>query len=181
MSQLTRSTPQPPAFSPCHPYFGLRPRPRASSQPLIGIFNLFNQSINQCSRRGGSSITLSPHPRFLLLSASPPNHTRDLNLPLSSELSSQVGRGIVYHFPPSSPNLLTMGSDTATVAPESAAASNYRRNTKKRASIACQNCRSRKVRCNITQTGPPCVNCKLDRMECAAAPCRRGQRFDLKC
>ncbi|KAE8441636.1 hypothetical protein EG329_004603 [Mollisiaceae sp. DMI_Dod_QoI] len=69
-----------------------------------------------------------------------------------------------------------MGSDTATVAPESAAASIYRRNTKKRASIACQNCRSRKVRCNITQTGPPCVNCKLDRMECAAAPCRRGQR-----
>ncbi|RFU29314.1 hypothetical protein B7463_g7050, partial [Scytalidium lignicola] len=51
------------------------------------------------------------------------------------------------------------------------------RNVKSRAPIACQTCRSRKVRCNIAFSGPPCMNCKLDDIECIVAQCRRGRRF----
>lgn len=47
---------------------------------------------------------------------------------------------------------------------------------KSRAPIACKNCRSRKVRCDIAFSGPPCLNCKLDHIECAVAQCRRGRR-----
>lgn len=47
------------------------------------------------------------------------------------------------------------------------------RQAKRRSSVACQRCRSRKVRCNIVQNGPPCVNCRLDGAHCVAADTRR--------
>jgi hypothetical protein len=37
---------------------------------------------------------------------------------------------------------------------------------KRRASTACQSCRSRKVRCNVLEEGPPCTNCRLDDVQC---------------
>ncbi|KPM38667.1 hypothetical protein AK830_g7894 [Neonectria ditissima] len=38
--------------------------------------------------------------------------------------------------------------------------------TKKRASRACLPCRSRKVRCILTSSAEPCINCRLDEKEC---------------
>lgn len=37
---------------------------------------------------------------------------------------------------------------------------------KKRASRACLPCRSRKVRCILTSSAEPCINCRLDEKEC---------------
>ncbi|KAH7139752.1 hypothetical protein B0J13DRAFT_67677 [Dactylonectria estremocensis] len=41
-----------------------------------------------------------------------------------------------------------------------------RRGRKLRASIACDVCRTRKVRCSVASDGPPCTNCRLDSIEC---------------
>ncbi|KAG7150210.1 Cutinase transcription factor 1 beta like protein [Verticillium longisporum] len=46
--------------------------------------------------------------------------------------------------------------------------SDYR--TRKRAPKACLKCRSRKVRCDVTRTGQPCTNCRLDDRDCAVIP-----------
>ncbi|KAF4463140.1 cutinase transcription factor 1 beta [Fusarium albosuccineum] len=37
---------------------------------------------------------------------------------------------------------------------------------RKRSTLACQGCHQRKVRCNVTQSGPPCVNCIGDGIKC---------------
>jgi hypothetical protein len=37
---------------------------------------------------------------------------------------------------------------------------------RKRASKACLACRRRKVRCDVAQRGPPCMNCSLDKEDC---------------
>ncbi|PKX97276.1 Zn(II)2Cys6 transcription factor [Aspergillus novofumigatus IBT 16806] len=42
-----------------------------------------------------------------------------------------------------------------------------------RSAVACQACRRRKVRCTVTVTGIPCINCSQDGMECTVAQ-RRG-------
>jgi Fungal Zn(2)-Cys(6) binuclear cluster domain len=47
------------------------------------------------------------------------------------------------------------------------------RPVKRRASKACQCCRSRKVRCNVTEHGAPCTNCRLDEVECIVSESRR--------
>jgi hypothetical protein len=47
------------------------------------------------------------------------------------------------------------------------------RSVKRRASKACQCCRSRKVRCNVTEHGAPCTNCRLDEVECIVSESRR--------
>lgn len=39
-------------------------------------------------------------------------------------------------------------------------------NNRKRASKACLACRSRKVRCDVSQRGKPCMNCFLDGESC---------------
>ncbi|KAF2826040.1 hypothetical protein CC86DRAFT_446535 [Ophiobolus disseminans] len=36
----------------------------------------------------------------------------------------------------------------------------------RRAAGACQSCSARKVRCSLSHTGYPCINCSLDRIEC---------------
>lgn len=48
------------------------------------------------------------------------------------------------------------------------------RSIKRRAAQACQNCRRRKVRCNVTETAPDgCHNCKYDGIECVLQESRR--------
>lgn len=47
------------------------------------------------------------------------------------------------------------------------------RPVKRRASKACQCCRARKVRCNVTEHGAPCTNCRLDEVECVVSESRR--------
>ncbi|KAK5705982.1 hypothetical protein LTR17_021193 [Elasticomyces elasticus] len=46
---------------------------------------------------------------------------------------------------------------------------------KHRSSQACQACRGRKVRCDVLTSGPPCMNCRLDRLECVVSASRRGK------
>ncbi|KEF55048.1 uncharacterized protein A1O9_08701 [Exophiala aquamarina CBS 119918] len=46
----------------------------------------------------------------------------------------------------------------------------------KRAGRACLSCRSRKIRCNFEECGPPCSNCLTDDIECFTAKSRRGKR-----
>ncbi|EGP91831.1 uncharacterized protein MYCGRDRAFT_20893, partial [Zymoseptoria tritici IPO323] len=47
------------------------------------------------------------------------------------------------------------------------------KSVKRRASKACQCCRSRKVRCNVVEHGPPCTNCRLDEVECIVSESKR--------
>lgn len=47
------------------------------------------------------------------------------------------------------------------------------RPVKRRASKACQCCRSRKVRCNVVEHGAPCTNCRLDQVECVITESKR--------
>ena len=47
------------------------------------------------------------------------------------------------------------------------------RSVKRRASKACQCCRSRKVRCNVVEHGAPCTNCRLDQVECIITESKR--------
>ena len=46
---------------------------------------------------------------------------------------------------------------------------------KHRSSQACQACRGRKVRCDVLTSGPPCTNCRLDRLDCVVSASRRGK------
>ena len=50
--------------------------------------------------------------------------------------------------------------------------------TKRRAAKACQCCRARKVRCNVTEHGAPCTNCRLDEVECVVSEGRR-KRYEF--
>ncbi|OGM49319.1 hypothetical protein ABOM_003589 [Aspergillus bombycis] len=45
----------------------------------------------------------------------------------------------------------------------------------RRAPLACQHCRRRKVRCNLAIEGAPCVNCRLDGFACVLPPRRLPQ------
>ena len=47
------------------------------------------------------------------------------------------------------------------------------RPVKRRASRACQCCRTRKVRCNVVEHGAPCTNCRLDEVECIVTESKR--------
>ena len=47
------------------------------------------------------------------------------------------------------------------------------KSVKRRASKACQCCRSRKVRCNVVEHGAPCTNCRLDEVECIVSESKR--------
>ncbi|PGH13591.1 hypothetical protein AJ79_03584 [Helicocarpus griseus UAMH5409] len=47
---------------------------------------------------------------------------------------------------------------------------------RKRASKACQSCRSRKVRCSVSDHGIPCYNCKLDELDCVVPERKRPTR-----
>ncbi|KAK2798123.1 hypothetical protein FQN50_008934 [Emmonsiellopsis sp. PD_5] len=47
---------------------------------------------------------------------------------------------------------------------------------RKRAAKACRSCRSRKVRCSVSEHGIPCYNCKLDELECVVPERKRPTR-----
>jgi hypothetical protein len=53
------------------------------------------------------------------------------------------------------------------------------RSVKRRASKACQCCRARKVRCNVTEHGAPCTNCRLDEVDCIVSESRRKKLVTL--
>lgn len=53
------------------------------------------------------------------------------------------------------------------------------KSVKRRASKACQCCRSRKVRCNVVEHGAPCTNCRLDEVECIVSESKR-KKYVLK-
>jgi hypothetical protein len=53
------------------------------------------------------------------------------------------------------------------------------RSVKRRASKACQCCRARKVRCNVTEHGAPCTNCRLDEVDCIVSESRRKKLVSL--
>ncbi len=50
------------------------------------------------------------------------------------------------------------------------------RPVKRRAAKACQTCRSRKVRCDVVDSGPPCNNCRLDQVQCVVSDSRRKRK-----
>jgi hypothetical protein len=50
------------------------------------------------------------------------------------------------------------------------------RSVKRRASRACHCCRSRKVRCDVVESGTPCTNCRLDEVECMVSDSKRRKR-----
>ncbi|KAI0517129.1 hypothetical protein F5B22DRAFT_604986 [Xylaria bambusicola] len=70
----------------------------------------------------------------------------------------------------------------ASVAPvePAARATRHPHKTRKRASKACLSCRARKVRCDVSQRGRPCMNCYLDDEACIvtsrASRFRKGER-----
>ncbi|KAK5054570.1 hypothetical protein LTR84_001461 [Exophiala bonariae] len=51
---------------------------------------------------------------------------------------------------------------------------------KKRASQACHQCRSRKIKCDLVDTGAPCHNCQLDHIECTTSLSRRTRKYRLQ-
>jgi Fungal Zn(2)-Cys(6) binuclear cluster domain len=55
--------------------------------------------------------------------------------------------------------------------------SDLQRPIRKRASKACQECRLRKVKCNLVEVGSPCHNCRLDENECITSVSRRGRKY----
>ncbi|TPX17885.1 uncharacterized protein E0L32_002986 [Thyridium curvatum] len=55
------------------------------------------------------------------------------------------------------------------------AASNDRA-AKRRSSRACLSCRSRKVRCDVVNSGVPCTNCRLDDVDCVLKESSRGRK-----
>ncbi|KAI0882230.1 uncharacterized protein GGS22DRAFT_49430 [Annulohypoxylon maeteangense] len=80
--------------------------------------------------------------------------------------------------------MATMDFIPVTMAPASADAVEPKPKStgkmRKRAPKACLSCRSRKVRCDVSQRGRPCMNCYLDNETCVvtgrASRFRRGQR-----
>ncbi|EXJ80738.1 hypothetical protein A1O3_07022 [Capronia epimyces CBS 606.96] len=50
------------------------------------------------------------------------------------------------------------------------------RTVKRRASKACHCCRSRKVRCDVVESGLPCTNCRLDEVECVVTEGKRRRK-----
>ncbi|KAK1080042.1 hypothetical protein LTR33_005880 [Friedmanniomyces endolithicus] len=51
------------------------------------------------------------------------------------------------------------------------------KSVKRRASKACQCCRSRKVRCNVVEHGAPCTNCRLDEVDCVVSESKRKKKW----
>ncbi|KAK5203331.1 hypothetical protein LTR41_010974 [Exophiala xenobiotica] len=47
----------------------------------------------------------------------------------------------------------------------------------RRASKACQSCRERKIRCDVTLRGVPCNNCRNSEVSCRVLKCRRGKKY----
>lgn len=75
--------------------------------------------------------------------------------------------------PPPSPGDGTMKRKASHAGLDGASNQPHARPVKRRASKACQCCRARKVRCNVTEHGAPCTNCRLDEVECIVSESRR--------
>lgn len=58
--------------------------------------------------------------------------------------------------------------------------SSTHRSPKKRSSLACNNCRHRKVKCSLIQTGTPCLNCKQGDLECTSTISKRTREYRLQ-
>lgn len=72
---------------------------------------------------------------------------------------------------------VTAPVQTGTKRKQSAAGiSTTGRNVKRRASKACHCCRSRKVRCDVVESGIPCTNCRLDEVECLVTEGKRRRK-----
>lgn len=75
---------------------------------------------------------------------------------------------------------LTMAQAAHPIAPKrkstAAGLSSGGRAVKRRASKACQCCRSRKVRCDVVESGIPCTNCRLDEVECCVTEGKRRKK-----
>lgn len=54
------------------------------------------------------------------------------------------------------------------------------RPVKKRASQACHHCRTRKVKCDLVNSGTPCHNCSVDGIECVITESRRSRKYRLQ-
>ncbi|KAI8955540.1 hypothetical protein F4801DRAFT_270950 [Xylaria longipes] len=76
-----------------------------------------------------------------------------------------------------------MMASVATAEPVGSTARQARK-TRKRASKACLSCRARKVRCDVSQRGRPCMNCYLDSETCIvtsrASKFRRAERGSIE-
>ncbi|KEF56101.1 uncharacterized protein A1O9_07682 [Exophiala aquamarina CBS 119918] len=53
------------------------------------------------------------------------------------------------------------------------------RQVQKRASQACHQCRSRKIKCDLVDTGAPCNNCQVDHIECTTSLSKRTRKYRL--
>ena len=51
---------------------------------------------------------------------------------------------------------------------------------RKRATLACHQCRSRKVKCSLMDTGIPCRNCQLDEVVCTTSLSKRTRKYRLQ-
>ena len=51
---------------------------------------------------------------------------------------------------------------------------------KKRASQACEQCRSRKVKCDVVPNGPPCQNCRDDGVQCNTTSSKRTRKYRME-
>ncbi|KAL2404012.1 Cutinase transcription factor 1 beta [Exophiala dermatitidis] len=60
------------------------------------------------------------------------------------------------------------------------ASSKTDRVVKKRASQACHNCRTRKVKCDLITSSAPCSNCRLDEVECVVVESKRSRKYRLQ-
>ncbi|KAL4881626.1 hypothetical protein BJY04DRAFT_218070 [Aspergillus karnatakaensis] len=47
----------------------------------------------------------------------------------------------------------------------------------RRAAVACTSCRRRKIRCDVTVSGSPCTNCRLDNDRCTIINLRRSKKL----
>ncbi|KAF5541306.1 cutinase transcription factor 1 beta [Fusarium mexicanum] len=77
--------------------------------------------------------------------------------------------------PSSNPNGDASNRVTASSAKRSALGDGQRP-WKRRSSKACLSCRNRKVRCDVTDGGIPCTNCRLDSINCVLKESNRGRR-----
>ncbi|KAI1827490.1 hypothetical protein F4861DRAFT_366671 [Xylaria intraflava] len=69
---------------------------------------------------------------------------------------------------------MTTSTTTSTREPV-APATRHAHKTRRRATKACLSCRARKVRCDVSQRGKPCMNCYLDSEACIVT--NRASRF----
>lgn len=63
-----------------------------------------------------------------------------------------------------------------TAAKRPAVDSTSERATKRRSTVACLSCRTRKVRCDVVACGSQCTNCRLDGVPCVVKDSNRGKR-----